>query len=41
MKNLKITVSELDANIRLAVENAPYKTIVTSNSYKFLEKYGG
>ena len=40
-ETLKITVSELDANIRLAVENAPYKTIVTSNSaYKFLEKYG-
>ena len=37
---LKITVSELDANIRLAVENAPYKTIVaTSSAYKYLEKY--
>lgn len=40
-ENLKITVSELDANIRLAVENAPYKTIITTNSaYKYLEKYG-
>ncbi|MBD9099189.1 zinc ABC transporter substrate-binding protein, partial [bacterium] len=40
-ENLKITVSELDANIRLAVENAPYKTIVATNSaYKYLEKYG-
>lgn len=39
-ENLKITVSELDANIRLAVENAPYKTIITTNSaYKYLEKY--
>lgn len=38
---LKITVSELDADIRLAVENAPYKTIVTTSSaYKYLEKYG-
>lgn len=37
---LKITVSELDADIRLAVENAPYKTIVTTSSaYKYLEKY--
>ena len=40
-ENLKITVSELDANIRLAVENAPYKTIIATNSaYKYLEKYG-
>lgn len=38
---LKVEVSELDANIRLAVEGAPYKDIVaTDNSYKFLEKYG-
>ena len=40
-ENLKITVSELDANIRLAVENAPYKTIIATNyAYKYLEKYG-
>ena len=40
-ETLKITVSELDADIRLAVENAPYKTIVTTSSaYKYLEKYG-
>ena len=40
-ETLKITVSELDADIRLAVENAPYKTIVaTSSAYKYLEKYG-
>ncbi len=40
-EQLKVDVSELDANIRLAVESAPYKTIVaTDNSYKFLEKYG-
>lgn len=39
-ETLKITVSELDADIRLAVENAPYKTIVTTSSaYKYLEKY--
>lgn len=40
-ETLKITVSELDADIRLAIENAPYKTIVaTSSAYKYLEKYG-
>ena len=40
-EDLKVDVSELDANIRLTVENAPYKTIVaTDNNYKFLEKYG-
>lgn len=40
-EELKVDVSELDANIRLAVENAPHKTIVaTNNNYKFLEKYG-
>lgn len=40
-ETLKITVSELDADIRLAVENAPYKAIVTTSSaYKYLEKYG-
>ncbi len=40
-ENLKVEVSELDANIRLAVEGAPYKTIVVADkAYKFLEKYG-
>ena len=40
-EELKVDISELDANIRLTVENAPYKTIVaTDNNYKFLEKYG-
>ena len=40
-EELKVDISELDANIRLAVETAPYKTIVaTDNNYKFLEKYG-
>lgn len=40
-EELKVDLSELDANIRLAVESAPYKTIVaTDNNYKFLEKYG-
>ena len=40
-ENLKVEISELDADIRLTVENAPYKTIVaTNNNYKYLEKYG-
>lgn len=40
-EELKVDVSELDADIRLAVENAPSKTIVaTDNNFKFLEKYG-
>ena len=40
-EDLKVDISELDANIRLTVENAPYKTIVaTDTNYKFLEKYG-
>lgn len=40
-EELKVDISEVDANIRLAVENANYKTIVaTDNNYKFLEKYG-
>ena len=40
-EDLKVDISELDADIRLTVENAPYKTIVTTDSnYKFLEKYG-
>ncbi len=40
-EELKVDISELDADIRLAVENAPYKAIVaTHNNYRFLEKYG-
>ena len=40
-EELKVDISELDADIRLTVENAPYKTIVaTDNNYKYLEKYG-
>ncbi len=40
-EDLKVDISELDANIRLTVENAPYKTIVANdNNYRFLEKYG-
>ena len=40
-EDLKVDISELDADIRLAVENASYHTIVaTSSNYKFLEKYG-
>lgn len=40
-EELKVDISELDADIRLAVESAPYKTIVaTDNNYRFLEKYG-
>ena len=40
-ENLKVEISELDADIRLAVENAPYKTIVAAdNAFRFLEKYG-
>ena len=40
-EELKVDISELDADIRLTVESAPYKTIVaTDNNYRFLEKYG-
>ena len=40
-ENLKIELSELDANIRLSFENANTNTIFTnSNSLKYLEKYG-
>lgn len=39
--DLELELSELDAEIKLTVENANWKTIVTSsNSLKFLEKYG-
>jgi len=38
---LKIELSELDAEIKLTIENAHNKTIfVNDNSLKFLEKYG-
>lgn len=37
---LKINISELDAEIKLAVENAPFKTIVVADDiFKYLEKY--
>lgn len=40
-ENLKIELSELDANIRLSFENATSNTIFTNNpSLKYLEKYG-
>jgi len=39
--NLKITLSELDASIRVSIKNANKKEIVVSNSnLKFLENYG-
>lgn len=39
--NLKVELSELDANIKLTAENATNKTIVVaSDSLQFLEKYG-
>ncbi len=40
-ENLKVKLSELDAEIKLTVENATNKTLVVSNDvFKFLEKYG-
>lgn len=40
-ENLKIELSELDADIRLTFENASTKTIYTnSKALKYLEKYG-
>lgn len=40
-EEIKITLSELDAEIKLTAENATRKTIVVNNdSLKFLEKYG-
>ena len=40
-EELKVDISELDANIRLAIENAKHQTIlVASEGLKFLEKYG-
>ena len=40
-QDLKIELSELDADYKLSVENAPVKTLVVTNeSLGFLEKYG-
>ena len=40
-QEIKVSLSELDAEIKLIVSNANYSTIVvTNNSLKFLEKYG-
>lgn len=40
-ENLKVSISELDANIRLAVESAPHKVILAADkTFKYLEKYG-
>lgn len=40
-QDLKVSLSELDAEIKLSVQNANSSTIVvTNNSLKFLEKYG-
>lgn len=40
-RDLKISLSELDADIKLAVENSDDSTIVVTNeSLRFLEKYG-
>lgn len=40
-ENLKVELSEIDAEIKLTAENATRKTIVVNNnSLKYLEKYG-
>ena len=40
-QNLKVSLSELDAEIKLSVANANSSTVVvTNNSLRFLEKYG-
>ena len=40
-QDLKIELSELDADYKLSIENAPVKTLVVTNeSLGFLEKYG-
>lgn len=40
-ENLKVQLSEIDAEIKLTAENATRKTIVVNNnSLKYLEKYG-
>lgn len=39
--DLKLTISEIDAELKIIAENAEVKTIVVSNDmFKFLEKYG-
>lgn len=39
--NLKLKISNVDANLKVIYENATHKTIVTdNNTLKFLEKYG-
>lgn len=41
LNDLNVKISEIDAELRLTSTNARYKTlVVTSNSLKFLEKYG-
>ena len=41
LNDLNVKISEIDAELRLTSTNAKYKTlVVTSNSLKFLEKYG-
>ena len=40
-EEIKVTLSELDANLKLTAENASRKKIVVnSDSLKYLEKYG-
>ena len=40
-ENLKVTISEYDAELKLVAENAANKKIiVANNTFKFLEKYG-
>lgn len=40
-ENLKLKISNIDANLKIIYDNATHKTIVTdNNSLKFLEKYG-
>lgn len=41
LNDLNVKISEIDAELRLTSTNSKYKTlVVTSNSLKFLEKYG-
>lgn len=41
LNDLNVKISEIDAELRLTYNNSKYKTlVVTSNSLKFLEKYG-
>ncbi len=40
-EQLKLAISELDAEIQLTIENAPHKTIVVANDvFNYLDKYG-